>query len=112
MPPPPTTTAATTAADSAADGVASPLTSLIERALHLSPVDAPAAEPAAVGGTGSGDQRVRFVCDPGQLWKPMDGVGVFGGQIIGLALSAAARTVRDEFLVHRPDRLALDFQVT
>ncbi|KAJ3373463.1 Acyl-CoA thioesterase 8 [Kappamyces sp. JEL0680] len=35
-----------------------------------------------------------------QLWKPIGARGVFGGQVIGLALNAAIRTVDATFQVH------------
>ncbi|KAJ3277970.1 hypothetical protein HK104_002765 [Borealophlyctis nickersoniae] len=35
-----------------------------------------------------------------QLWKPTDARGVFGGQVIGHALSAATKTVDPKFSVH------------
>ncbi|KAJ3322329.1 Acyl-CoA thioesterase 8 [Blyttiomyces sp. JEL0837] len=35
-----------------------------------------------------------------RLWKPTGARGVFGGQIIGLALSAAVKTVPHDFVVH------------
>ncbi|KAJ3135750.1 Acyl-CoA thioesterase 8 [Physocladia obscura] len=41
-----------------------------------------------------------FVCSASQLWRPVRARGVFGGQIIGLALTAATKTVKAEFLVH------------
>lgn len=34
------------------------------------------------------------------LWKPPGARGVFGGQVLGLALVAASRTVSKDFLVH------------
>ncbi|KAI9331430.1 acyl-CoA thioesterase II [Zopfochytrium polystomum] len=41
-----------------------------------------------------------FRCSVNHLWKPLRARGVFGGQIIGLALSAATKTVPETFLVH------------
>ncbi|KAJ3201017.1 Acyl-CoA thioesterase 8 [Entophlyctis luteolus] len=41
-----------------------------------------------------------FTCAASQLWLPIKARGVFGGQIIGLALTAATKTVKPEFLVH------------
>ncbi|KAI9136822.1 HotDog domain-containing protein [Paraphysoderma sedebokerense] len=38
--------------------------------------------------------------DPKDLWRPFAGRGVFGGQIIGLSLVAATKTVEPEFIVH------------
>ncbi|KAK6093922.1 acyl-CoA thioesterase, variant 2 [Batrachochytrium dendrobatidis] len=35
-----------------------------------------------------------------QLWTPAGNRGVFGGQVVGLALSAAAKTVDSKFQVH------------
>nr|KAJ3418749.1 Acyl-CoA thioesterase 8 [Polyrhizophydium stewartii] len=35
-----------------------------------------------------------------KLWKPVGARGVFGGQVVGLALAAAAKTVPDHFHVH------------
>jgi acyl-CoA thioesterase II len=34
------------------------------------------------------------------LWKPVDSRGVFGGQVVGLALSAAIKTVQPDYQVH------------
>ncbi|KAJ3378565.1 Acyl-CoA thioesterase 8 [Entophlyctis sp. JEL0112] len=53
------------------------------KALHLNPVE---------------DDL--FTCAASQLWLPIKARGVFGGQIIGLALTAATKTVKPEFLVH------------
>lgn len=35
-----------------------------------------------------------------QLWLPIGARGVFGGQVIGLALNAAMKTVDESFQVH------------
>ncbi|KAJ3416880.1 Ubiquitin-conjugating enzyme E2 4 [Chytridiales sp. JEL 0842] len=59
------------------------LRSLIERALDLEAID-----------------ENLYRSSSAQLWKPLRARGVFGGQIIGLALSAATRTVNERFLVH------------
>ncbi|KAJ3109805.1 Acyl-CoA thioesterase 8 [Phlyctochytrium planicorne] len=59
------------------------LRSLIERALHLEEID---------------DNLYRSTA--AQLWRPLRARGVFGGQIIGLSLAAATRTVPDKYLVH------------
>ena len=41
-----------------------------------------------------------YRCESSRLWKPVDARGVFGGQVIGLALSAATKTVDPRFRVH------------
>ena len=41
-----------------------------------------------------------FRCKPEHLWKPLKARGIFGGQIYGLALVAAAKTVPESHLVH------------
>ncbi|KAL7751017.1 acyl-CoA thioesterase [Sorochytrium milnesiophthora] len=41
-----------------------------------------------------------YRCDPKNLWLPLGSRGVFGGQIIGLALVAGTRTVPELFRVH------------
>ena len=35
-----------------------------------------------------------------ELWKPIGGRGVFGGQVIGLALNASHHTISNSFQVH------------
>jgi acyl-CoA thioesterase len=35
-----------------------------------------------------------------ELWKPIGGRGVFGGQVIGLALNASHQTINSSFQVH------------
>ncbi|KAI8607444.1 HotDog domain-containing protein [Chytriomyces sp. MP71] len=61
----------------------SPTLTPIEQALHL--------------------QRVEdnlYQASAAQLWLPLNARGVFGGQIIGLSLRAAVKTVDPKFLVH------------
>ncbi|KAJ3112832.1 YEATS domain-containing protein 4 [Phlyctochytrium bullatum] len=61
------------------------LETLIENALELEEIDVNLYRSSAT-----------------QLWRPIRARGVFGGQIIGLSLAAATKTVPEHFLVHVP----------
>ncbi|TPX66361.1 hypothetical protein SpCBS45565_g04502 [Spizellomyces sp. 'palustris'] len=61
--------------------VESRLTTLIEQALELEEID-------------------RDLYRSKKLWLPVGARGVFGGQVVGLALSAATRTVDAKYRVH------------
>lgn len=41
-----------------------------------------------------------YRCESKKLWRPIDSRGVFGGQVIGLSLSAASKTVDPKFRLH------------
>ncbi|KAJ1552004.1 hypothetical protein HK405_013071 [Cladochytrium tenue] len=89
--------------------------SLVARALHVERVPLPPASATSLAGApaassiaaDAGDfsapphgANELFRCGESQLWKPTGARGVYGGQIIGLALSAANKTVPPAFLVH------------